>query len=452
MNRLDRRGFLVRTAAGTLAASSAAWRGPGLLRAAPAEADDTVRDRLWLWGHPAGCHTQNRAQWGLPGSSRIAPVEAAAWLGIPNLLMVRYDLEPKPPFGDYARPMRALRRVVWSIEGGGGADVGPVLELRGTLPNLHGVIMDDYFGRVTALAPPQWLAANGAQFPVTLSVSFPQPVAPTTLELTQTSWHSGDYRSRRFAVELSADGTVWQAAGGGELANQAAARAEVRLPGTAFRQLRVRILDTHDKDQALSCGLGAFRLLRDGQELPGAGWEIQASSTYTGHPASDLLKPRAAHDTGPFSLAALTQFRQRLAAGPAPLDVWVVLYTHEFAFGPRLQPHLALCDVVTLWTWQAADLARLEENFARCEQLVGAKRKVLGLYMWDYGTKQPMPLELMRRQCTLGLEWLRAGRIDGMIFLASCICDLDLEAVQWTRQWIAEHRNGYCPRRRTRGG
>ena len=24
-----------------------------------------------------------------------------------------------------------------------------------------------------------------------------------------------------------------------------------------------------------------------------------------------------------------------------------------------------------------------------------------------------------------------------MIFLASCICDLNLEAVEWTREWIA---------------
>ena len=59
--------------------------------------------------------------------------------------------------------------------------------------------------------------------------------------------------------------------------------------------------------------------------------------------------------------------------------------------------------------------------------------------MWDYGEKKPMPLELMQHQCELGHEWLRQGRIDGMIFLASCICDLDLEAVEWTRQWIAHN-------------
>jgi hypothetical protein len=44
----------------------------------------------------------------------------------------------------------------------------------------------------------------------------------------------------------------------------------------------------------------------------------------------------------------------------------------------------------------------------------------------------------MQQQCQLGLEWLRTGRIEGMIFLASCICDLNLEAVEWTRKWIRE--------------
>jgi len=43
----------------------------------------------------------------------------------------------------------------------------------------------------------------------------------------------------------------------------------------------------------------------------------------------------------------------------------------------------------------------------------------------------------MEHQCELGLKWLREGNIEGMILLASCICDLDLEAVEWTREWVA---------------
>ena len=56
--------------------------------------------------------------------------------------------------------------------------------------------------------------------------------------------------------------------------------------------------------------------------------------------------------------------------------------------------------------------------------------------MYDYGDKKPMPVSLMEKQCHLGLRWLQEGRIEGMIFLASCICDVGLEAVEWTRQWI----------------
>jgi hypothetical protein len=219
-------------------------------------------------------------------------------MGIPNVLFVRYELEPRPPFMAHASPLKSMQQVVWSIEGGGGGDVAAVLGLTKALPNLRGVILDDYFARVAA----------------------------------------GD----------------------------------------------------------------------------------------------------AGEADGPFALKAMRQLRARLDGCKPRLDVWVVLYAHEFGQEAKLRPHLDLCDVVTLWTWTASELANLENNFARFEQIVGGKRRVLGVYMWDYGAKQPMPRSAMKQQCSLGLRWLQEGRIEGMICLASCICDLDLEAVAWVRQWIAE--------------
>ncbi len=118
------------------------------------------------------------------------------------------------------------------------------------------------------------------------------------------------------------------------------------------------------------------------------------------------------------------------------LDMWVTLY--ESNLQHDLSAYLSKVDVVTFWTWQAKDLDKLEVGFAKAEQAAPGARKVLGCYMWDYGDQRPMPLSLMQKQCQLGLEWLRRGRIAGMIFLASCICDLGLEAVEWARRWIAE--------------
>jgi hypothetical protein len=266
----------------------------------------TVRDRLWLWGHPAGSHTRAPGQWGLPGRSAITPAEAARSLGVPNVLMVRYEGEPRPPFAEHARPLAGLGRVVWSVEGCDRAELDAVLALRALLPNLRGVILDDYFSRLTAF------------------------------------------------------------------------------------------------------------------------------------PASGVLtrEARAGHT---LSLEALREVRRRLDAAGPPLDVWVVLYAHELGWGPLLAPHLALCDVVTLWTWQASDLVSLEESFARFEGVVGGRRKALGVYLWDYAAKQPMPLEGLARQSALGLRWLREGRIEAMIFLPSCVCDLGLESVGWARRWVAEH-------------
>jgi hypothetical protein len=59
--------------------------------------------------------------------------------------------------------------------------------------------------------------------------------------------------------------------------------------------------------------------------------------------------------------------------------------------------------------------------------------------MWDFQAGRDMPIELMEYQCSLGLDWLLSGEIDGMVFLASNLCDLDLPTVNWTRGWVAEH-------------
>jgi len=132
----------------------------------------------------------------------------------------------------------------------------------------------------------------------------------------------------------------------------------------------------------------------------------------------------------------LAGFQSRMRAGEHPLDLWVVLYTHELALPTR--DHLDHCDVVALWTWKASELANLPANFEALESLAPDKRKMLGCYLWDYGVGAPMPVESMQRQCEFGLDMLKAGRIDGMIFLASCICDLEIESVEWTRAWIAD--------------
>jgi len=351
---------------------------------------------------------------------------------------VRHGEDLLPPTPECARAVAGMDRVVWSIEGGGGADVEPLLALQPQLPALCGVIMDDYFGRVPRKS--MWLAENSVAFPVTLTLTFAQLQAVEKVEVTQSAWVTGDYLSKEVAIDTKVAGGEWTEAAKVTLPAAAGATETVGLGGTPLRSLRLRILSTHDTDKALSCGLSRVRVFAGGREVPAEAIGVEASSTYPGHPASHVLLD-GADPNDPFSLESLRRLRDRLRSSARPLDIWVVLYTGEFGL-PSLQSHLDLCDVVTMWTWTAAELANLEANFARFGEIVGPKRKVLGCYMWDYGAHQPMPVEAMQHQCERGLQWLREGRLEGMIFLASCICDLGLEAVEWTKRWLAGVRYG----------
>ncbi len=253
----------------------------------------TARDHFWLWGHAAGVSNRD---WNLPKPSRITPLEAAAYLDIPNLLMVVGNGEPEMPYDQFHLPLRALDRVAWSIVGVEGERVEGmtehILELAGREPNITGLLMDDFI-----------------------------------------NWDTGE-------------------------------------PEVSVQEL-----------ERLS--------------------------------------------------------RQRQLAGRT-LDLMMILYAHQL--DAPIQEHLRYCNQVSFWIWESKNLIHLERDFARFEQLVPGHERFLGCYMWDFGAKgAPMSdLALLQRQCELGLEWLQAGRIQGMIFLASTVCDLELETVEWVREWIGE--------------
>ena len=78
-------------------------------------AADTVRDRFWAWAHEAAVYN---GSWGLPGKSRITPVEGTHYLGVPNVILIRYGgLPPVENDAQYIVPFRSLKRVMWSVHG-----------------------------------------------------------------------------------------------------------------------------------------------------------------------------------------------------------------------------------------------------------------------------------------------------------------------------------------------
>ncbi len=152
----------------------------------------------------------------------------------------------------------------------------------------------------------------------------------------------------------------------------------------------------------------------------------------------DLFLEKGARQTP----ETLSEFHRQLREfRKHPLDLWVVVYDHHWEGADNINDYLSHCDVLTYWTWKGSNLVSLENNFDKFVKASPGKRRVLGCYMWNYGEKKSMDIKQMEHQCNLGLKWLKEGTIEGMIFLATCICDLDLETVEWTRKWIEQVGN-----------
>ena len=320
--------------------------------------------------------------------------------------------------------------------------------------NLVGFILNDFFheqceGNAADPLPSRriWVADNGLKFPVTFTARPPQPTQADTLELVQTDWHSGDYRSRDVAVDLSADGNTWQEVAHGTMANRPKAVLRLTLPAQRFAEIRLRFLNTYDH----SVGLTKLRLLLAGQPLDTSGWKASASSTYPGHAPADPLGIVDSPDRplcAALSPAQLHALGQRQVGG-RKLPLMAVIYTRQVKPGARF--HIAEVDQLCLWTWRPEDLKHLEANFTALEKIAPDKQLYLGCYMYGFHQSKPLPVAPMQRQVELGYQWLKAGRIKGIIFLATPNVDVGLEAVEWTRQWIHDHADQPLPTRSGKG-
>ncbi len=127
--------------------------------------------------------------------------------------------------------------------------------------------------------------------------------------------------------------------------------------------------------------------------------------------------------------------REKLHNSPArKLDLWIVWYSYQLDF--NVADYIALCDVVTLWTWKGSDIASLDGNINKFIMKTPGKRRLAGCYMWNYGEGKPLSNKEMQDQLDCYYRHIKNGDIEGIVLCSNCIADIGLEAVEITRRWL----------------
>ena len=126
-----------------------------------------------------------------------------------------------------------------------------------------------------------------------------------------------------------------------------------------------------------------------------------------------------------------------------PLDMWMVLYTHEFGEDPgkdaAFQPYVDAFDGVILWTWGEYRLPLFEERYRRFCDMTAGKRRMLGLYLYDFGGNGKATADAAAWQLERYSGLLRAGEIEGIVLHTNTMADLDHEAYDVEREWMLKH-------------
>jgi hypothetical protein len=138
-------------------------------------------------------------------------------------------------------------------------------------------------------------------------------------------------------------------------------------------------------------------------------------------------------------LACIQEIRGKLSAAARPMPVYVTAYMHNIQnVAPSV---LNLLDGLMFWTWKSQELPLLPERFAKAEKACPNHKKLLGIYMYDFTTREAVDMELMKFQCEYGLEMLKTGRVDGLVFEANSVMGIGLPTEEYLREWIAQTRD-----------
>lgn len=125
------------------------------------------------------------------------------------------------------------------------------------------------------------------------------------------------------------------------------------------------------------------------------------------------------------------------------LDMWMVLYSHEFGENEeddkQFLPYVEPFDGIIMWTWEEKDIVKFEEKFKKFKEITEGKRRMLGLYLYNFGEHKKATGPAVQWQFDRYYELLKAGEIEGIVLHTNTMADLDHESYEVATKWLAIH-------------
>ena len=156
-------------------------------------------------------------------------------------------------------------------------------------------------------------------------------------------------------------------------------------------------------------------------------------------------------------LENLWNVRERLHTNEVrPLNMWMVLYTHEFALDPNdpasapyneelFKDYVKPFDGIIMWTWAEKDVPLIPAKYEAFKDLTPNQRRMFGCYLWNFGERKQATAEAVKWQLDFYREKIMAGEAEGIVLHTNTMADLDYEAYDAAIAWLNEHGDEELP-------
>lgn len=152
----------------------------------------------------------------------------------------------------------------------------------------------------------------------------------------------------------------------------------------------------------------------------------------TGGVIDDFYSPKRLER---FSPAVLQKIQKKLSENG--LDFWAVLYEVHIA-EENLKEYYDCFDGITYWIWKQEHIDDLDAYLELFFDRFPNKRKMLGIYIWDYARLVPMEQERFIKQLDKYAALLLERKVEGLIVCSGCAGDANLETNRFLKRYLRE--------------
>ncbi len=135
--------------------------------------------------------------------------------------------------------------------------------------------------------------------------------------------------------------------------------------------------------------------------------------------------------------------------GVRPLEMWMVLYTHEFgvdaAADAVFQPYIDPFDGIIMWNWWEKNDHEIPDKFEIFKKMTPNNRRMFGCYLYNFGECKQATAKSVKWQLDFYLDRMRAGESEGIVLHTNTMADLDYEAYDAALEWMAIHGDEEFP-------